>query len=101
MLIIGKLILGEFWRTHKTAKTPLQRWIQVVEEAKWICFSDIKKTFGHADSYKKAGRKYVIFNVAGNKFRLITMAKYKNHLVVVSVVMTHKEYSKEKWKDKL
>ncbi len=101
MDIVGKLILQEFWGSDKKAKKPLERWIEVTELAIWNSFSDVKKTFNHADSYKQSGHKYVIFNVAGNKYRLITSIKYGKKLVIVAIVMTHKEYDREKWKDKL
>jgi len=51
--------------------------------------------------YTQDGIAYVIFNIAGNKYRLITEVDYAGILVVVDVVMTHAEYSKERWKDRL
>lgn len=100
MNIVGKLILQRFWESNKKAKKPLERWIEVTELAIWSCFSDVRKTFNHADSYKQNGKKYIIFNIAGNNYRLITSIKY-GQLVVVAIVMTHKEYDLGKWKDKL
>ncbi len=101
MNVLGKLILQEFWKSHGKARKPLQFWIRTAEDATWNCFSDIRKTFNHADSYSKDGKKYVIFNIAGNKYRLIAMVKYANKLVVVNVALTHKDYDNRKWKAKL
>ena len=101
MDIVGKLILQEFWESDKKAKKPLDRWIEVTELAIWNCFGDVRKTFNHADSYKENEKKYVIFNIAGNKYRLITSIKYGRKLVVVAIVMSHEEYDREKWKGKL
>ena len=43
----------------------------------------------------------MVFNVAGNKYRLITEVDYAGILVVVDMVMTHAEYSKDRWKGRL
>ncbi len=101
MDIVGKLILQEFGKSDKKAQKPLKRWLKVTELAIWNCFSDVRRTFNHADSYKQNVRKYVIFNIAGNNYRLITSIKYGKKIVIVAIVMTHEEYDREKWKDKL
>lgn len=93
--------MQQFWQSHKKAEKPLRRWIKVTENTTWNCFNDVRKTFNHADSYKQGGKKYVIFNVGGNKYRLITAIRYGKKLVVVAVALTHGQYDTNRWKAKL
>ena len=97
--IVGKLILQEFWGAHSRAKSPLEKWIQTVEAATWRNFGQVKQAYGTASSYRKNGRKFVIFNIGGNKYRLVTAINYQGQVVVVKITLTHSEYSKDKWKE--
>lgn len=97
MRIISKAKLREFWQQHQDAEIPLKYWYKVAEAAKWRSFADVRKTFAFADSYKIL----VIFNIAGNKYRLIAKIEYKLRIVFIGKVMTHSEYNRNKWKDEL
>ncbi len=97
MRIISKAKLREFSQQQPAAEGPLKYWQKVVEAAEWQSFADVRKTFASADSYKIL----VIFNIAGNKYRLITKIEYKLGIIYIGKVMTHAEYSKDKWKDEL
>lgn len=101
MKVIGKLKLEEFWKRHPKAEKALRRWITITENAEWNGFSNIRNTFNSADLFKKENRRYVIFNAGGNKYRIITVVNFRGYLVVIKVILTHSEYSKEKWKAKL
>jgi mRNA interferase HigB len=97
MRIISKAKLREFWQQHPDAVEPLRYWHKVVKAAKWQSFADVRKTFASADSYKTL----VIFNIAGNKYRLVAKIEYRLSIVFIGKVITHTEYSKDKWKDEL
>lgn len=97
--IVGKLILQEFWQQHKRAKKPLERWIQVVEEAEWHNFSKIKQTFRTCDVVKSDNRRFVVFDIGGNKYRLVTTVNCEGQIVVIKAALIHSDYDKEKWKD--
>jgi mRNA interferase HigB len=101
MDIRGKLVIEKFTAKHQDAEKPLSRWIAVTENARWGNFSQVRDTFRSADLFRKDGVVYVIFNIGGNKYRLVTEIAYDEVLVVVDVVMTHAEYSKDKWKGRL
>ncbi len=90
--------LHVFWRKHRQARKPLEKWIQVVEQAKWDNGSNVKSTFRSADLVKMETGNFVVFNVGGNKHRLITTVNFKGQIVIVDVVLTHPEYNKGKWK---
>jgi len=93
--IITKRRLEEFWLTHPTAEKSLLGWYELVKKANWESFSDVRETFRHADIY----RDCVIFDIGGNKFRLITKIRYQKKRVYIRFVMTHSEYDKDLWKE--
>jgi mRNA interferase HigB len=101
MKIISKAPLREFWAKHPSAESPLKHWYKVVKAAKWSSFADTRKTFSSADTYTKGNETYTIFNVGGNKYRIITALNYAIQTVFIGWVLTHAEYSKNKWKDLL
>ncbi|MCJ7730441.1 MAG: type II toxin-antitoxin system HigB family toxin [Sedimentisphaerales bacterium] len=98
MRIAGKLKLQTFWNIHPEARIPLERWVTVVENAEWANWAQLKSTFRTADSVKMGTKKLVVFNVGGNKYRLITVVNYQGCVVIVELALTHREYDAEKWK---
>lgn len=95
MKIITKRRLEEFWLTHTTAEKSLLGWYELVKKANWESFSDVRETFRHADIY----RDCVIFDIGGNKFRLITKIRYQKKRVYIRFVLTHSDYDKDLWKE--
>ena len=77
-------------------------WRKLATKARWRNLQDVRATFPHADAVPVAsGRNVVVFNIAGNKHRLITAIHYNRQLAFTLMVLTHAEYNKEKWKDLL
>lgn len=101
MRIISRTRLRGFWNKHQSAKSPLKSWYNTVKKAKWNCFADVRRTFNSADQYAVEDRKYIIFNIGGNEFRVVVSINYETQIVYIAIVLTHREYDKEKWKDKL
>lgn len=101
MDVRGKPVIVEFIAKHENAAKPLKRWVELTENARWANFAQVRDTFRSADLIQRGGAAYVIFNVGGNKYRLVTEIDYDGAVVVVDVAMTHAEYSKNKWKDRL
>ena len=101
MRIISKARLREFWGRHRGAKSPLISWYNTVKKAEWKCFADVRKTFNSADTYAVEDRSYVVFNVGGNRFRVAVSVNYETQIVYIAMVLSHTEYDREKWKDKL
>jgi len=97
MKVIGKLRLQSFWQEHPRAKKPLEKWTDVVEKADWRNWSQLKSTFNKADLVP-GKEKFIVFDIGGNKYRLITIVNFAGQIVVVKVVLTHSEYDKENWK---
>lgn len=91
--------LREFWSRHPSAQAPLRSWYTVVLGADWASLADVRKTYAHADSVRsRSGETLPVFNIAGNKYRLIARIKYEFRLVNVRAVLTHAEYDLGKWK---
>jgi mRNA interferase HigB len=92
MRIIAKRTLRQFWETHPRgaeAKAPLQVWHSTVAGMDWAAPRDVKASYGDA-SILKNGR--VVFNIGGNKFRLVVRINYPARIVFIRFVGTHGEY---------
>lgn len=94
MRIISFRKLREFYEDHPDSKTSLEAWRVAVENADWKTFADVRNTFRTADIYKNC----TMFDLGGNKYRLIAWVNYKKHAVYVRAILTHAEYDKGKWK---
>lgn len=93
MRIIAKRTLREFWENprHRAAKTPLEDWHAQVRTADWSTPSDLKAQFGDA-SILRGGR--AVFNIGGNRYRLVAWINYAYRVVYVRFIGTHAEYDK-------
>ena len=93
--IISKKKLREFWEQHLKAQSPLEAWYQVACNAEWDSFADVRKTFNTADQVGK----FTVFNIGGNKYRLIAVIHFNRGILYVRHMLTHSEYDEEKWKN--
>ncbi|MFD1333231.1 type II toxin-antitoxin system HigB family toxin [Methylopila musalis] len=91
MQIIARRTLKAFWDVHPDAETPLVVWFKRVEKADWSGPQDVKDMFGSADF---VADDRVIFNIGGNKYRLIVRVSYPFKRVMIKFIGTHKEYDK-------
>jgi len=89
MHVISKRILREFWEKYPDSEQPLKAWHAEASRAKWESPADIKEKYGSATILKK-GR--VVFNIGGNKYRLIVRINYESQTVFIRFIGTHKEY---------
>jgi mRNA interferase HigB len=95
MHVISRKALRDFWARHPGAKLPLRQWEAIVKRAAWQDWADVKATYGSAAKVEK----YAIFNVGGNKYRVIARVSYPKRKVYIQPVLTHKEYDRGTWKD--
>ena len=80
----------------------LETWLMITEGATWNSLDAVRTVFPHADQViVGSGRPVVVFNIAGNKYRLIAGMHFNMKVVYVLRFMTHAEYDKEQWKDQL
>lgn len=94
MHVISQTRLKQFWRNHPTAEASLRYWYKLTTQHRWQSFSDVCQTFPRADKVKN----FVVFDIGGNNFRLITYIDFKQSKVFIRNVLTHAEYDKENWK---
>ncbi|WP_062119613.1 type II toxin-antitoxin system HigB family toxin [Aureimonas sp. AU40] len=92
MQILSKRTLRQFWEVHPQAESPLRTWHALVEKAEWATPNDIKSQFGANVDF--VGDNRVIFDIGGNKFRLIVHVSYTFRRVLVKFVGTHAEYDR-------
>jgi mRNA interferase HigB len=92
MRLISNSALTAFAATHPTAATPLQAWRKVIESRSFSGFGDLKITFNAID---RIGHFYV-FDIGGNKFRIIAAIHFDKQRLYVRRIFTHKEY--DAWK---
>ena len=101
MRVIATDRLEKFWRKHRTAKRSLERWFVCVKNAEWKKSADIPSTWPKVDTFPVAGTRVTVFDVGGNKYRVITSIQFDPPVVVIRFVLTHNEYSQENWKRRL
>lgn len=89
MRIIAKRTLRSFWKRHPKAKGSLEAWHQEVAHADWDSPSAVKAHFRSA-SVLQGNR--VVFNVAGNQYRLVVKINYPYRVVYIRFIGTHAEY---------
>lgn len=92
--MIGKKAIREYGKLHTDAVPSLSNWLQTTRKAMWRTFVELRADFGSAD---QVGRR-TVFNISGNKYRLIARVNYRNQRVFVLHIMKHAEYMKGDWK---
>lgn len=95
MHVLSRKMLRQFWELHPDAESPLQAWHKTARTAEWQTFADVRAMFPHADQVDR----FTVFNIGGNKSRLITVIHFNRGKVYVRHVLTHKEYDRGHWKD--
>ena len=99
MRIISKARLKSFWEApgHGDSEGPLRAWYTHVNNrtVAWQSWGEVKADFGSASLVGSCS----IFNIGGNKYRLVTRIPYPSQKVFILKVMTHEEYDRNKWKD--
>ena len=94
MYVISRKTLRDFWEQYPDSESPLSRWFKIVEQTTFTSFDELRLTFPSAD---KVG-DLVVFNIGGNKYRLIASIHFNRGKVYVRHILTHREYDKGAWK---
>jgi mRNA interferase HigB len=95
MHIISRRRLNEFALKYPETTEALVRWFSIVKGNNFANFAELKATFPTADQIGKL----TVFNVGGNKIRLIAAIHYNRRKIYVRAVLTHSEYDLGKWKE--
>jgi len=92
MQVIAKSTLRAFWTKHNQSKAALTAWYLVASRGDWSSPADIKNVFGANVDF--VGDNRAIFDIGGNKYRLVVHVAYEYRRVLIKFVGTHKEYDR-------
>jgi mRNA interferase HigB len=90
MQVIARRTLRAFWEREPRAETPLRLWYAIADKAAWKSPVDIKAQFGTTVDFVSDNR--VIFDIGGNKYRLIVHFAYRYQRCLIKFIGTHKDY---------
>ncbi|MCU1256912.1 MAG: hypothetical protein JWM83_3211 [Candidatus Angelobacter sp.] len=93
--VISRKKLKEAASTHAEVTPALNAWYRIARRAKWKSLADVRGTWSSADLYGEC----TIFNIKGNKYRLIVWINFYTQKIFIRHVMTHAEYTKGGWKN--
>ena len=95
MRVVSRRTLRLFWEDHPTSRPNLLLGYERMGKNNFPTFNDLRQVFPSADLVGN----FIVFNIAGNNFRLITYVDFKSKLVFIRSVLTHADYDKENWKN--
>lgn len=94
MHVISRKALRRFWNRRPASRTALARWFKIMNRTDFASFEELRRTFPSADLVGDL----VVFNIGGNKYRLIASIHFNRRKVYVRHVLTHREYDRGDWK---
>jgi mRNA interferase HigB len=94
MHVISRKKLKQAALRHPDLEPALDAWFRITKRSVWRSLAEVRKTFATADAVEK----WTVFNIRGNRYRLITEINYRFLRIYIRHVLSHAEYNKEKWK---
>ena len=91
--VYGEAAITEFGKKHAASRKPLQRFLEIARGSDWPHFAAVRRTFPWADYAPASGT--LIFDIGGNKYRLVARVDFEEQLLYVQAVFTHQQYSRE------
>jgi len=92
--VISRKKLADFSLRHPDAEAALDVWYRVAKSSVWSNLQEVRQVYPHAD----AVGKWTVFNIRGNRYRLIAEIGYQSRIVFVRHILTHSEYDRGEWK---
>jgi mRNA interferase HigB len=94
MHVITRKRLNKFAEKHSDTRSPLARWYAIMRKARFLNFVQLREIFPQADQVGK----FTVFDIGGNKVRLIAAVHYNRNKIYIRHVLTHQEYDAGQWK---
>ncbi len=94
MHVISRKALRQFWERYPDSKTALARWFKIVQQTEFRNFAELRAAFPAADQVAD----WIVFNMGGNKYRLIASVHFNRGKIYIRHVLTHAEYDRGGWK---
>ena len=88
----SKPILRAFWTAHPPAKEGLRTWWDRASEAEWRTFADVRRDYASVDLVKGPNGEKLVFNIGGDKYRLVVLVEFGKECIHILWVGTHAEY---------
>lgn len=105
MRVIAKRMLRAYWEVVPATRSALEDWHKRTEKADWRKPADVRESFGRADPMLIRGKNVIVFDILGNRFRLIATVSYatpeKQGIVYTREILTHAEYDLDHWKRRI
>lgn len=92
--VISRKALRLFWERHPESEIPLSRWYRIMKRTDFRDFRELRAAFPSADKVDD----WIVFNIDGNKYRLVTLVHFDRNNVYIRHVLTHAEYDRGRWK---
>jgi mRNA interferase HigB len=89
--IVARRTLQEFWNTHADAEQPLRAWYHDVRKAHWSSPADVRRVHANASI---VGENRIVFNIGGDKYRLVVAVDYRYRMCYVRFIGTHKAHDR-------
>ncbi|MEY3401868.1 MAG: hypothetical protein RLZZ86_1483 [Cyanobacteriota bacterium] len=94
MHVISRKVLRQFWQEYPDSETALIRWLKIIESVSFQSFEELRSVFPNADLVTNL----IVFNIGGNKYRLLASIHFNRQKVYIRYILTHSEYDKDRWK---
>jgi len=91
--VLGIEVLDKAIRKHRDLAKPVAAWITIAKASSWKSLHELRLTWRNTDS--TMGQ--TIFNIKGNKYRLIAIVNYSSQTIIVKDLITHADYSEREW----
>ena len=95
MHVISRKKLREFCQKHADSCEALNNWYKAASKATWNNIAEVQAVYPQAE----AVGNFTVFNVKGNKYRLIVDLIYSDQIIYIKYILTHAEYDKDDWKN--
>ena len=95
MHVISRKILHQFAQKYPDSEKPLTRWFKIVQKSQFNTFDELRSIFPSADLVSNL----IVFNIGGNKYRLITSIHFNRQKIYIRYILTHSDYDKQTWKN--
>lgn len=92
--VVSKRAIRAFAARHADALVPLMQWFRLAKKADWSNIMEVRNQLPKADAVPP----FTVFNIAGNKYRLISEIDFRRRVVRIRQILTHAEYDREAWK---
>jgi mRNA interferase HigB len=96
--VISRKALTEFWKVHASAEASLTTWFKAASRGSFRDLAELKQTFGSVDYVSAGMRGLYVFDIGGNKYRLIAAIHFNTQKLFIRHVLTHAQYDKGGWK---